>query len=238
MWDHCSWMDWGYHQLPIGAQCGNANWYFFTFDSWCYWNHGDAYRTHCVELYPTNTTSNRIQDSQSYSYNTALLLYNSTARLGSNFTNYKNISTLSDNSGKAYGNASVAGVSGIGPQPYNNYVVLNTSGTERAVNMSYYSAYLEELNNLYAQMSYYNNSDGDPSTAQQYIDALNSAAQSLINSPAAYNQYCNVAMRLNKSYYSCKPLSGLYYVINASINRTLYNSSQSISVQGSTVNVR
>ena len=238
IWGHCSWMDWWYNQESITAQCGDANWYFWEFDSDCYWNHGTYYKTYCVKLDATNTTLHRIQDQQTYGYNATLLLYNGTFKLVSDFSDAKGVSGLEGGDGGDYGNASISSVSGVGPQPYGAYIILNRSGQRRAVNMSYYGTYQQYLNSLQLLMNQFNNTGGDPGSATQQITYLDSEAADLIDAPAAYNQHCNVTTRDNSVYYSCKPLSGLYYVIDADIIPPSRIPNQSISVDGSTINVR
>jgi hypothetical protein len=233
MWSHCSYLDWSYKQASLTAQCGNANWYFWEYDPYCI-----STITHCVKLYPANTTVSYIEDEQKYGYNTTLTLYNGTLRLSSSLSSVRNSSALGSSSGKVYGNASVIGVSGVGPQPYSSYVVLDTSGSERAANISYYNTYLQYLNNFYSLMDYYNNSNENASVVVQGISTLNSEARDFADTKPSYNQYCNVTAQDGTGYYSCMPVSGLYYTINVSANPAARISSQSISVQGSIINVR
>ena len=120
MWSHCSDLGWSDSQLPLKNQCGDANWYFWQFDPGCYWNQGIYYMTYCVKLNPTGTVVSSIQNSQSYSYNMSLLLYNGTERLTANMSSAKNKSLLAEADGQIGGNAVITGVSGIGPQLYNN----------------------------------------------------------------------------------------------------------------------
>lgn len=239
IWGHCSWMSWWYDvQESITAQCGDANWYFWEFDASCYWNHDIYYATYCVKLNPTGTSFSRIQNMQRYGYNTTLVLYNGTMRLGADFNAARNASVLTGSDGRIYGNASIVWVSGIGPQSYSSYVLMNTSGSERVVNMSYYNTYVQYLNGMYSLMNSYNNSGGDYGAAMQEIGYFNSSSRSFINSPAAHDQYCSLAESGGNTVYSCRPMSGLYYDINVSIDPLVYDSNQSISVQGSTVNIR
>ena len=238
IWSHCSYLDWwSYGQLPLGAQCGDANWYFWLYDENCYYNHGIFYITYCVKMNPTGTTVSSIRAAQSYSYNVSLLLSNSTEHLSASLNDLKNASSLAGPDGRIYGNAAVSSVSGIGPQPYSNYMVLNTSGTMKAVNMSYYDNYIQYLNTLTSFMNYVNGTGGDPGAAAQYISYLNAETANFIAAPSASTQQCRIARHGNRSYYSCSPVSGLYYTINASINSSS-NLNQSMAVQGSTVNLR
>jgi hypothetical protein len=239
MWSHCSWESWWTDvQESIATQCGDANWYFWEFDESCYWNHDIYYATYCVKLNPTNTSFSSIQDAQQYGYNTMLMLYNGTIRLGADLSSENTTSALTGSNGKTYGNASVVSVTGIAPQSYNNYILMNTSGSERVVNMSYYDTYLQYLNGLYSLMNYYNNTNGDSSAVQQEMNYFNSSAINFVNSPAVQEQYCSLSLRGGNTVYLCSPLSGLYYDINVSINPLVYDSNQTISVQGSTITLK
>ena len=222
--------------MPMAAQCGDANWYFWEFDSNCYFNQGIYYITYCVKLYPTNTTASIIRGTQSYGYNASLLLYNGTDRFSADLNNLKNASQLYDSSGMAEGNVIVSEVSGVGSQQYNDYVVLNTSGNTRPINISYYDNYLQYLNGLEAFLNYYG-TGADPGTATQDISYLNSGASNLMAAPSAKDAQCRIMTEHNQSYYSCDPVSGLYYTINASISSSK-SLNQSIVLQGSTINIR
>jgi hypothetical protein len=239
MWSHCSWETWWTDvQESITTQCGDANWYFWEFDPNCYWNHDIYFATYCVRLNPTNTSFSSIQDTQQYGYNATLVLYNGTMRLGASLNNLNGTSALTGSDGRVYGSANITGVSGAGPQAYSDYILMNTSGSERIVNMSYYETYSQYMNGLYSLMNYYNNTQGDSSSAAQEMSYFNSSSMDFINSPAAQEQYCGIMDSGGNVVYSCKPLSGLYYDINVSIDPLVFDSNQTLSVQGSTINLR
>jgi hypothetical protein len=237
MWSHCSQMDWWYKQRSLKVQCGNADWYFWTFDSYCYWDLGIYYKTYCVKMDAANTAVSKISAKQSYGYSLSLQLYNKTMSMAANLTDQNPTSALICGNGAACGNASISGVSGLGQQPYDNYVVLNKSGALRAANVSYYSTYAQYLSSFNSFMDYHNGTDTDPAIAAMEISYFNSKSKELIAAPQAYNDQCSIATRGNKSYYSCKPASGLYYAINASISGVVHVASQSIAVEGSTIKI-
>jgi hypothetical protein len=237
MWSFCSRVNMYYQQRPIQFQCGNANWYFFEFDPYCYWDNGGLPRTYCVELTPTNTSVRQMQSQQSYAYNITVTLFNRSTALYSDINSTAAVFPVLGADGKDYGDASVEGVSGTGTQAYSNYMVLNTTESRWQTNMSDYSAYQQALNNLVSVMDYYNNTGGDVDSISEAISALNSTALRLIASNLAVNTNdCDIIVQGPKWYYSCKPFSLLYYNIDARLNmsRVVH---QLLAVQGSTVNV-
>ncbi len=237
IWSHCSFIDIYGHQLPIKDQCGGANWYLFVHNNYCYWNYYSPALTYCVELFPTNTSVRQVQASQSYEYNITLSLWNRSETLSSEIGNTNKISTVVGAGGTSCGTASVESVSGTGPQDYENYVVVNTTKGRWQTNMSNYNAYQQALNNLVSVMNYYNNTNGNVDAANEAVNALNSTALRFITSGhTTSDDNCNLVVQGSGLRYSCKPLSVLYYSIDAILNHS-GAAHQLISVQGSTVNV-
>jgi hypothetical protein len=236
MWSHCSAINGAGGQFPLQWQCGNANWYFFGFDTTCYWNDGGRPITYCVELVPTNTSSRQVQYQQSYAYNVTLALFNGGADLYSDLNSTDPESQVFGSGGKDYGIADVEGVSGDGGLGYGDLMMLNNTQKEWQANMSEYDAYQQALNNLISTMEYYNNTGGDPGAAAQDISGLNTTALKLtLQGTQSGNGNCSVVGNA-VWHYACKPAYPLYYSIDARLNISGL-SNQVLSVQGSTVNV-
>lgn len=233
MWSHCSFLDFFYHQMSLQVQCRSASWYFFMFDAYC----GQGPRTYCVELDPTNTSVRSIRQQQLYAYNVTLSLYNGSAALYADLSSARNASVLMGLDGNGHGNAEVESVSGTGAQPYLAYVALNTTGSSWLADSSAYGAYAQSLNNFISMMNYYNKTGGNVDAISEAISALNATTKRLIAPlPLEGMPACILSVQGAQPYYSCKPVSPLYYEIRASLDPSLA-APQLLSVQGSTINV-
>ena len=237
MWSHCSFVNMWFQQRPIQYQCGNANWYFFGDDPYCYWNNGGLPITYCVELTPTNTSIRQVQGRQSYAYNITVSLSNTSTALHADINGTATTFSVLGADGKSHGNASVTEVNGAATQGYGSYSILNTTSSRWQANASDYSAYQQALNNLDSVMAYYNNTSGNVETISEAMEALNSASSGFVTSaPAANVDNCNIVVQGPEWHYACAPLSPLYYDIDARLNLSGVVH-QLLSVQGTTINV-
>ena len=237
MWSHCSYVNMFFQQSSIKSQCGDANWYFFGFDSNCYWNNGGLPITYCVKLMPTNTSVRAVQSGKSYDYNITVSLFNNRAAFYSDLNRTSAAFPMIGSDGNNYGNETVESVSGADTQSYDSHVILNTTASRWQTNTSDYSTYQQALNNLDSVMSYYNNTSGNLDAIREAMSAFNSTALRLIEMDHVFNtDGCSIMVQGPEWHYSCKPPSPLYYNIDARLNPGS-TVNQLISVQGSTINV-
>ncbi|HVC58195.1 MAG TPA: hypothetical protein VND15_01830 [Candidatus Acidoferrales bacterium] len=238
-WSHCSYHNFFGDLRPFQAQCGDANWDFVSFSESCYYGSGVTTATYCMKLNNTQSSYSAISGNQGYMYAIELRLYNQTMSLSALANSSSPRSMVLDGRGVPTGNATVSEVSGIGSNPSQGYLVLNVSGTERVVETSSYQSYAQALNNLDSVLGYYNQSGAQGSSVSSImaaIDGYNNQALQLTNSSNAVNPQCTLSTSGGKRVYSCAPVSGLYYTINATIPGV--KSPQLLSVAGSTVNIR
>ncbi|MDE1810649.1 MAG: hypothetical protein KGH66_01230 [Candidatus Micrarchaeota archaeon] len=236
-WSHCSYHDFFNHLLPFQAQCGNANWEFFVFSDSCYWGSGVTSATYCITLNSTHSSYSTISQAQSYQYAARVGIYNQTMSLVSYINSSSNHSILVG-ALSAAGTASVSSVSGIGPNPQQGYVILNVSGRQRAIGTSSYGSYIQALNNIDSVLGYYNQTgieDSDLSVIQAAIQGYNTQSLQFTNSSNQTDPQCSLYSKAGKQFYKCSPVSGLYYVIDASISGA--KATQTLSVGGSTINI-
>ena len=237
-WSHCSYHSWSGSLLPFGSQCGDANWDFNVWSDSCYWTHGVVGATYCVKLNSTPSSYSTISGGQGYLYQMELRLYNQTLSLAAEANSSSGTSGLRDAYGRAMGSMGITGVSGIGPDPSQGYVVLNASGSRRVVTLSGYQSFEQALNNLDSVMGYYNQTgiqDSDLSVIQATIQGYDNQALQFTNSSNAPDPRCSLSSVNGSLEYLCSPVSGLYYTINASVDGM--NGLQYVSVGGSTVRI-
>ena len=237
---HCSQLNWWYQQLPIGQQCGNAKWYFFISSGYCYYDYGAPTVTYCVYLDPTGGNYSQINQTGSKSYNLTLNLTNGTARLSSILTQDANRSQLLYEN-KSYGNTYVSGViEGFYPKPYSNELFMNDNSTEKVVNISYYSSYMQQLNNVNAELAYYNNSEvsgSDLSSILQVISGYNTYENAFVSAINSTSKYCALS-DLNGPVYKCRTYSPFEFTNITAVIKNYYGANNSYIVDGSEVNIR
>ncbi|MCL4403251.1 MAG: hypothetical protein M1500_00685 [Candidatus Marsarchaeota archaeon] len=236
--NHCLYQNFWYQPYPVSVQCGTSKaWDFWIFDDVCYTN-GDLYRVYCV--YPTNTTYSyyEIASSKSYAYNITLRLYNSSVSM-SGVLNRNDMKENLTYRNRTLGNAIVTGVTGEGPRPYTNYIVLNSSSGSGPVNISTFDAYSQTLESMRNTLAYYNNtgvSQDQIDQIWQAVGAYNHAASAFEEANYSYVSGCALLHTGSMLHYACAPYSNLDYMINASV---LGNGADTYSVnyRGTVINV-
>jgi hypothetical protein len=211
----CSRENWEYQQEDIGAQCGNAQWYFWIYSDDCYYEHGILTATYCVYMNVAPIPLGNLgTTTPKYAYNITLQLYNKSLplSLAANLTNrspYGNLQEGTTNYGNVVVNNSITAIS---PLQYENTVLMEINGQIKTVNSTVYQSYLQALNNLYAVLGYYNGTgidDGDMATIQQTINSYNLEEGKLVNS-SEQPSHNGCWFGANSTYeYMCKPI-GLF----------------------------
>ena len=237
---HCSQMNWWYQQLPIEQQCGNAKWYFFISSGYCYYDYGAPTVTYCVYLDPTGANYSQMNQKGSKSYNLTLNLTNGTVRLSSILAQNANRSQLLYGN-KSYGTAYVSGaVEGFYPEPYSNELFMNDNSAEKVVNISYYSPYLQQLNNVNAELAYYNNSEvsgSDLSSILQVISGYNTYENAFASAINSTSKYCALS-DINRPIYKCRTYSPFEFTNITAVIENYYGTNNSYVVDGSEVYIR
>ena len=237
---HCSQMNWWYQQLSIGQQCGNAKWYFFISSGYCYYDYGAPTVTYCVYQNPTGGNYSLMNQTASKHYNLTLNLTNSTARLSSILTQNANISQLLYEN-KSYGDAYVSGaIEGFYPKPYNNELFINDNSAEKVVNISYYSTYLQQLNNVNAALAYYNNSEvsgSDLSSILQAISGYNTYENAFLSAINSTSKYCTIS-DIGGVLYKCRTYSPFEFTNITAIIDNYHGANSSYIADGSEVYIR
>ncbi|MFP3289332.1 MAG: hypothetical protein RXO35_02790 [Candidatus Micrarchaeota archaeon] len=232
-WSHCSLWHGIPYSMGIFAQCGTSNaWDYFMFNGYCYTEDKGVDSTTCI--YPTQTAYN-LSTINSYDHT---FLYNFTIeidyqglRMSAIFNNTECTKVFQGNA--EIGTACISNISGIGPL---NYASLISNGTKSGIaNQTLYQSYSQARNNLYSTLDFFNGS------------SITSSEQSQINS--AINYYSKIASDLEEygfenesncyigsSYVICKPVYPLAYVINATLNESIVNTT--LYFQGSILNLR
>jgi len=232
-WSHCSLWHGIPYSMDIVAQCGTSNaWDYFMFNEYCYVQNEGVGATTCI--YPTQTAYN-LSTINSYDhtflYNFSMQIDYQGLLMSATFNNTECTKVFQGNA--KIGIACIANISGIGPL---NYASLISNGTKSGIaNQTLYQSYSQARNNLYSTLDFFNGS------------SITSSEQSQINSAISY--YSKVASDLEKygfenesncniksSYVICKPVYPLAYVINATLNESIVNTT--LYFQGSILNLR
>jgi len=232
-WWHCTLWHGMPYSMDIVAQCGTSNaWDYFMFNGYCYTQNEGVGATTCI--YPTQTAYN-LSTINSYDhtflYNFSMQVDYQGLLMSATFNNTECTKVFQGDA--KIGIACIANISGIGPL---NYASLISNGTKSGIaNQTLYQSYSQARNNLYSTLDFFNGS------------SITSSEQSQINSAISY--YSKVASDLEKygfenesnchiesSYVICKPVYPLAYVINATLNESIVNTT--LYFQGSILNLR
>jgi len=232
-WSHCSLWHGIPYSMGIVAQCGTSNaWDYFMFNDYCYTEDKGISSTTCI--YPSQTAYN-LSMINSYGhmflYNFAMEIDYQGLVMNAIFNNTVCTKVFQGNA--EIGTACIVNISGIGPL---NYASLISNGTKSGIaNQTLYQSYSQARNNLYSTLDFFNGS------------SITSSEQSQINSAISY--YSKVASDLEKygfenesncnvgpDYVICKPIYPLAYVINATLNESIVNTT--LYFQGSVLNLK
>lgn len=230
---HCIWTSWSGHADPISTQCHTPGWGYFVSSGAC---PGSA--TYCFSLNLEGASASPVQYDYSYNYSISLGISDQGTAGSANLTSSDNSSEIKAVDGVPDGTAEVTGVTGQVPEPYDEYAVLNVSNAISLVNASVFNAYIQALGDLENTLSFYNGTTIDTDTQliiNQSIDSFDTAASRLLSAAPAAAGPCAVKDSSNTIGVVCRPLSPLYYQINATVPGIHPN--QQILVQGSTLNI-
>jgi len=235
--NHCSLIDFFGQQLSIGAQCGNAKWYFFGFDSVCYYNYMVQTKTYCVYLNNKTSEYANMSSKPSYMYNITLYISNATLSLHSNLTNSNSNAILFDDSGKIYGIVSVGSeISASGPDYSKSLIGMINATSAYTVNKTAYDAYAQRLSDLEYTLGYYNGS-GMGGSIEETIGVFNTSSITFANAIRYSPQGCTLESEYGNRYYSCNPFPPFGFQ-NITVFLRNYTKSQTINVGSSVIEIK
>lgn len=230
--NHCTITDvWTGSAYTIGGQCGTANaWEYSAFDGSClqpYWSYS---RTYCIVPVPTGYNISTLnQYNFTEAYDILLSVYTPEGMLVASLSDLNRTSDVTMG-GAVVGNASVVGIS-YGGSDSGIEEVWNQSA-EWVANDTDYQEYLQDKNNLYSTLSFYNHTGGS-SAIGVAISAYNSSSASLIGSRTTEAPSC----ASSGSRYLCAPEYPFSYTIDVNLSSELGLSNNTVYAQGSEINI-
>ncbi len=227
---HCTYTNFVYNPLPIGAQCGTDNvWAYRVFSLWCYYDVGGTdSKTTCIYPHNTSYATRTILSNYSLQYSLSLEIYTPIGVLRATLNNSHESAPLTFyNTTVGYAevaNASYAGELLSGGLLYNmsNYSIVNESA---------YSQYLTARSNMYSVLAYYNSTQTYSSQIYQAIYEYNKSAQNLLNNLG--KAPCSASG--NELY--CRAQYPADFVINAYVTRNISISNATLQYLGSIINL-
>ena len=231
MTSHCSYENWEYQQLGIADQCGNAQWYFWIFSDYCYWDKGITTATYCVYMDNTSASAGTFNSVPAYSYNTTLQLYNNTYGIHmSAMLNSRSADSPVLEGNATYGNASAGTqISAESPLPEGSVFLIKSRNGSYIAGSGGYQSYLQALNSLDSVLGYYNGSgidSGSMETIQQTIGSYNTAAARLLNSTLEQVGGCRFDNL--SDYLDCSPAGPFDYLNMTAVLSNSINARQGV----------
>lgn len=227
---------WTGRVYTVPGQCGTSNaWDYQIYDPSClqpYWSYS---RTYCVYPVDTEYTVSSIDPyNYTYSYNISARVYTPEGLLTSNLSD-TDPSAAVFLDGSVVGNATVVGVS---ESSYTTETdsISDDSGSW-AANNSAYAEYVQDENNLYSTLGFYNSSGVSgptQSSIQEAISAFNSSSSGLISSRSASGK--DDCMVDNDSYL-CPALAPFAYTIYINVSESLGIQNATMYYQDSEINL-
>ncbi len=227
---HCTYTNFVYTPLPIGAQCGTNNvWAYRVFSIWCYYNVGGTNsETTCIYPHNTSYATRTILSNYSLQYSLLLEIYTPIGVLKATLNNTRRSTPL-----RLYNNtvgyAEVANASYVG-EPLSGGLLYNMSNYS-IVNESSYSQYLTARSNMYSVLAYYNSTQSYSSQIYQAIYEYNESAQNLLHNLG--KAPCSVSS--NELY--CRAQYPIDFVINAYVTRNISIGNATLQYLGSVINL-
>ncbi len=236
---HCAYTGWAGGLLNLNGQCGSsATWDYFIESAGCYYGAGTRYRAYCMYKNSENADIYNVSQVPKYNYSIVLSLDNSSLSLESILDSTKTSNVIVSVDGSVYGNAAVSGYvsgSGYSPAPY----FIMHKGSDIPITSSQYQTYSQYLNSMDSLLNYYNGtktSDSAGAAMSESINSFNLEMYALLNSNST-DTNCTFSPSGLNYVYICQSYQGFQFSnITAAING--YIGTESINVEGSTINLR
>ncbi len=233
--NHCTYVNFFGNPYGVGPQCGTP-------DAWDF----RASTQHCYQVYVYTITYCVVPEDSGYNISSveignATYIYYFTMHINSGYGDLlSSISSSSRNSevtlnGSNVGNASVSDVFSQMQPLYTEFISKDTSYA--SINSSAYEMYSEDKNGLYSELGFYNSTQVSYDTVSQE-DAAVSAYLASVRSLIGSNGSVGAGCAIYNDTYTCKPNLPFEYVINVTLSKGLGIGNETLSYEGSIVNIK